>query len=314
MKQWSIDKGVIVDIIVAVLYALILPHWIDQTMQQPDKTQYAVVAIAALVMYPLLCLSMLHKFKVEPRLHEGVCVLHRILWKFYTWPLGILFWLSLIAHGVTLSLTPIIIFHTIYENTSACSTDYFYPFWLSSLIINIAIGVYILARIKGLTFGKVIESLRNWWREVSIVWIVVLSPLYLVFFFLILTIIVILPFVLYVMIWGYATYAITNGQSIPAVLPERKSSDVFLSIIIILYSIVVNFVINVAFSLQPVYQPWWTMGRRIATTLFFIFYLYLPYRVFFALDAGKRFIGWMSFVVTFAVIVYQTWRRLTPLP
>ena len=92
MKQWPIGNSVMVDIIVAVLYDEILPSWIDQAIQQPDKTHYAAIAIAALVMYPLLCASMLHKFKAEPRLHEGVILLNRILWKFCTWPLVILFW------------------------------------------------------------------------------------------------------------------------------------------------------------------------------------------------------------------------------
>jgi len=314
MKQWPIDNSVVVDIIVAVLYAVILPPWIDYAIQQPDKTQYAAVAIAALVMYPLLCASMLHKFKIEHRLHEGIILLHRVLWRFYTWPLGILFWLSLVAHGVSLSILPFIIVNTICENTSACSTDYFYPLWIPSLILNLAMGVFIIARMKGLTFRKIIEPICHWWREGSIIWTIKIFPLYLIFLFFGLVVIVILPSMLYVLIWGYATYAITNDRSITAVLPESKSSDVFSSIIIILYSVVVTFVINAAFSLQPVYQPWWTTGWRIATTLFFIFYLYLPYRLFFALSAGKRYIGWISFAITFAIIVYQTWSRLAPLP
>jgi hypothetical protein len=263
---------------------------------------------------------MLQRLSLDNPMKEGIALLSRALWKWYTWPLGILLWTAFLFHGVIMSMSHAwgeTIHGTAIRNMA---TPADYALIAAAFCFMAALGVFIIARTAGLDLRK----MRDWMSETRsqyaamsrgelIVWLVPLILFSPIMVFLGAVGLFVIPFYLYTITWYISFSFAGKGKIIPPMLPDTRTVNAGMYTVFTVYSVLMVFfydsitghLVSISRSDPTYFAPWFPA--------FFVFAVhYLPYRVFFALRNSRNVTGWITFIASASLVLYETWLRFAP--
>ncbi len=273
--------------------------------------------ILAMHLYPFVCLLMLRMIALDMSMAGGIRFLSRNLWRWFSWPLGILFWIALLFHGVIMSMSHVW-GETIHgEAIREMASHADYALIATGFLVMASVGLFIIARVNGFDrrrIGKIIDETLAQYKALSwgvlVFYIIILLIVLPIFLFIALVLFFVIPFYLYCIIWGIAFSFASREKTLPRLLPENRGVGIAAYIVFAAYSFLMAFfydsitahLVGISASDPDYIAPWFAA--------FFIFAIhYLPYRIFFALRSGGNLLSWATFVIGAGIVYYETWLR-----
>jgi len=309
--------GIVADLFFAAAYAL-MPLATAALKDSAAGSPVVLYRIGtfAIFLYPLACGAMAHRMTTEPAMKEGLVQLDAALWRWFSWPLGMVFWAALLFHGVAMSMSFTWGETTFGDDVHGLVSRGDSVLSWAGIALFLALSNLIVAKMWGFRMkGFLKEHLQPVFREgeplsfrifIIALWIIV-GPIAL---FIILSLMLMVPFYLYVIIWGYAISRAKSGKEMRSPLPDTETARAAVRIILPVYSILLAYFFDagvahmVSIRRQGTgYMPYWT-----ASVLAMAMY-YFPFRVFFALGNRKNIVGWAVFLLGTAFVYWETWRR-----
>lgn len=304
--------GPVADILFALFYALIFPQLLGRATaaagQAPEY--YLRIGAAAMVVYPLACAAMLQKIATDSSLRDGLMTFHGFLWQRFTWPLGMLFWLSLVCHSVFMA-SIIASGESYYMEGGRQPQGVDQWLIIGSWILFFIVTVFLVFRASGIKISNPFQwddRTSLGWKIFSAVLILVLGPLVL---FIAASVVLMVPFLLYALLWGYSIHKIKKGGAVPLMVRPGRATDFIAATLIFLYALSVTFFMDLLVSIQPAVLQGASASSRAFVLAVIMIYCYIPYRAFFALYSGKRMLGWITFLLSVAVMTWETWVRIS---
>ncbi|MBN2079064.1 MAG: hypothetical protein JW838_08855 [Spirochaetes bacterium] len=308
--------GIAADIIFAASYFLVpaAPAALGAAGGSPLSLYR--IGTFAIFLYPAACIAIMQRMSMEPSVREGLVFLKGILWGTFTWPLGIVFWVSLLFHGVAMSMSfswgEMMYGKEIQELVSPADVALVW----TGIAFFFFLSIWMALRIWGVDvrkpFREIASVFRNGnasagFRVFAAVMILLLAPVVLV---LILSIAFVTPFYLYPLVWWYALSRASSGREMWSPLPRTGAVEVATSLVLLLYTALLAYFFDagvtqmVGISRQGGdYIPYW-----IASVIVMAMY-YFPYRIFLGLMNRRNRVGWVVFALTVALVYFDTYRR-----
>jgi len=310
--------GSLVDILFAAAFTL-LTYLVPVLQQAADRypVLHLRIGITGLFLYAAACVIMLNRFAMHSVMQEGLRGLSRNMWRWCTWPLGILFWVSLMFHGVAMTMSAGWgeMIYGVEINRIATTADNIAM--ILGLVFFLVVSVYLVSRMSGYDYQRIKKMVKSFtvdFRDQSTGFRIALAVLYSVLFPVIALIagsfLMALPFYLYCIIWGFAMYQSNRNKTMPSVLPDTKAVNAGVTAVFLVYSFImaffydsiINHMVGISRS-DPTYGPIWLLA------FFALCVYYFPFRIFFAVGSGKNPLGWITFALNIAVVYYETWSR-----
>jgi len=319
MKQLA-EKytGPMVDILFAAAFTL-LTYLVPVLQQAADRypVLHLRIGITGLFLYSAACAIILNRFAASAAMQEGLRGLSRNLWRWYTWPLGIFFWVSLLFHGVAMTMSAGWgeMIHGVEINRLATAGDSFAM--AAGLVFFLAVSLYLTSRMSGYDYPRIKKMVRDYCSEFKgqssgFVVFMVIMLLFLVPIMALIGVafLMALPFYLYLIIWGFSMYKAKRNETIRNVISDTTLVNVGVMIVFLVYSFamaffydsIINHMVGISRS-DPTYGPVWLVA------FFALGVYYFPFRIFFAVGSGKNPLGWITFALNIAVVYYETWKR-----
>lgn len=308
--------GIAADIIFAASYFLVpaAPAVLGAAGGSP-LTLYRIGTFA-IFLYPAACIAIMQRMSTEPSVREGLAFIQGILWKTFTWPLGIIFWVSLIFHGVAMSMSfswgEMIYGKEIHAAVTAADVALAWTgvaifFFVSNWMALRIWGVDLRKHVRDIFSGFRDETASKGFRVFAAIMIILFAPMVLV---LAVSIALVTPFYLYAIIWGYALSRSSSGKDIWSPLPRTGAVDVATALVLLVYTALLAYFFEAGVS-QMVgisrqgsgYIPYW-----IASVIVMAMY-YFPFRIFLGLMNRRNRVGWVVFALTVALVYFDTYRR-----
>lgn len=308
--------GIAADIIFAASYFLIpaAPAALGAAGESP-LVLYRI-GVFSILLYPAACIAIMQRMSTDPSVREGLAFLQGILWGTFTWPLGIVFWASLLFHGVAMSMS----FswgEMIYgrEINALLSTADIALAW-TGIAIFFFVSIWMALGIWGGDPRKFIRDILSVFRDgnasaglraFAAVIILLLAPLVLL---LAVSIALVTPFYLYALIWWHGLSGASSGRDIWSPLPRTGAVEVSTALVLLVYTALLAYFFDAGVS-QMVgisrqgsgYIPYW-----IASVIVMAMY-YFPFRIFLGLMNRRNRVGWIVFALTVALVYHDTYRR-----
>lgn len=298
----------IIDAIFVLACLVLIPSTLEALHDIARLTPkfYFHMSIYATIFYPLACLAMLQKMSTSQNLCDGLVTLNRALWRWYSWPIGIIFWVVFLFHSTIMTLGPYLgdmvrgSQGLSYINTTSDK-------WLLGTAIAIFLITisFILIKITGFKFKRTTkkeeEPLSRTFKIVYAVAALIVVPIYLI---LLAALAFATPFYLYCIIWCYAIIRATSGKEIARPFPDTKPVRFLSNAVLLIYTVVLAFFFEelVAFMVSSN-----NVGLgAVLNTCFAMTFFYVPYRIFFGLYSGKSRLGWITFLLSLIIVFMQT--------
>jgi len=318
MNKEKIFSGAFSDMVFALTYATIpLLAGIAGNRASLYPLVHLRMGIANLFIYPLACAVMIHVVSSDIRRQEGIRFLRGILWKWYSWPAGIIFWVCLLFHSVWMTMSfgwgEMVYGTNIYS--FAATGDY--VLMIAGGIFFFVFSVFITASLLGIDFKKIKSAGYEWFsgkdeNTVMAVFrytmLLILGP---VFLLIILSFVIIIPFYLYCIIWWHLFNKTSDiNKKNPLPFNNIPVPELLNAILLYLYALIMAFFFNagvshmVEISRGPgSYMPAWSAA------LFAMGLFYIPYRTFFSLGSGRSKLSWFTFFTGIIIIFAETVNR-----
>lgn len=305
--------GTIVDILFVFAFVVLVPHVVGYihhaAATSPNAYDiYVRIAIAAVMLHPVVCAVILQKIGTEPVLQKGLYSMNQFLKRWYAWPLGIIVWgLAIPAHTMAMTLATWSFAPGEILRSGGSKVDAaIFPAFLFSTVITWWIIFRILGVKKIFKGLKVSSPKVRWWLKAAI-WMLVFL-LFMVMGVSFLLIVLLLGLCLYAAVWIHASIrvhrAVKDGSEKVniALLPDARSVRIASLIVLFTYTIIDAFYFETVVSglssrfYQSTLDLWLVAGGTIIM-------FYLPFRLFFALYSGRQWLGWITFALS-ALIVF----------
>jgi hypothetical protein len=287
--------GVIIDVIFVTASLILAPAIIDSltiVSASNPNVEFHLALYTSLV-YPLACWAILHKIVTVPATQKGLFAFNSFIWRWYSWPLGILFFIMVFAHSGTIPFLWMIMGSR--ENPILSMEENIKG--VIVIIFILVISLLLVWRTGKILdwFGKgpIIDFAKGWFVIIQIIYILILLPI-------LISIIILIPFLLYFGVWCIAP-ALAKRKRL--LLPNNYLTKIISSLILFFYTIMISFYFELLSS--TLFDP----SYHHTQTEIYLFggmimgYFYIPFRIFFALSAGRNIIGWFAFVLSL-IIVY----------
>lgn len=321
MKR-RIDRyaGPMVDVLFAAAFTL-LTYLVPALQQAADRypVLHLRIGITGLFLYSAACAIILSRFSSSSLMQEGLRGLSRNMWRWFSWPLGIFFWVSLLFHGVAMTMSAGWgeMIYGVEINRFATAGDTLAM--ILGLVFFLAVSLYLASRMSGYGYRRIKKMLKDNITELKeqtmgfMIFMIVIQLIFIPIIALIgVAFLVALPFYLYCIIWGFAMYKANRKEKFRNVIPDSPSANAGTMAVFLAYSFVMAFfydsIINHMAAISrsdPTYGPVWLMA------FFALAVYYFPFRIFFAVGSGKNPLGWITFALNIAVVYHETWKRFT---
>ncbi len=318
MRESKDYSAVFLDIIFAFTYALI-PFIIraagDSAFLSP--LVHLRAGAANLFVYPLTCMVMIHLVSSDRQRQDGVNFLGTILWKWYSWPMGILFWICLFFHSVWMIMSfgwgEMIYGPEIYSHATAFDS----AVMIAGGVFFFLFSIYLTVSLSGFKINKIGNFISEWLpSKGEALSMVVLKCSVLIFIgpvFLLVeaAILLVIPAYLFCIMWVYF-FSRSGEQNKKLHLPFKELPFPAPAgrIILYIYAFLMAFFFDagvahmVGISREPGgYMPFW-LAALFALGLF-----YIPYRTFFNLGSGRNKLSWITFFTGIAIVFIETLNR-----
>ncbi|MBN1409421.1 MAG: hypothetical protein JW969_01160 [Spirochaetales bacterium] len=296
----SLYAGIIADIIYAICSLWIFPplaeSLVSSSREVPDL--FVSLVLVAGIGYPLACHAMLHRTACSLPAKRN---LQKIREGFGRGPFIL----------PVLLLSPLFIFHSVMIPAAPFFGLMLYPditgFLSLSDIILVGVGCAVFCLLAFILAGHIlnIRRISRKWRMTGLpAWIGIIGTIILMLFivYLFFTVVFFLPFLLYVMLWIHLLSRSGKSKGFIPIIPRRPFTAFVAYAILILYSAVIAFLftVNVRIFKAGSGQP--------LMSIFIFLYMYVPYRLFFAIDfkGPSPVVGaqWSSFAVVCVLMVF----------
>jgi len=319
LKKPAAPAVVLTDIIFAASF-LIMPFLTSALRNAADGSEVFLhrIGIFGIFLYPAACVFMLQRMAAGRAEREGLAFLQGFLWGRFTWPLGILFWAGLLFHGVAMAMiytwgemlygTEIHARVTLVDDVVA---------W-TGVAVFFAVSAWLVVKMWELDLARPFRELKEsftdektttGWKIFMAAWTVILFPVVLV---LGVAVVMVIPFYLYCLIWGYSLSRASKGKRAVSPLPDTGSVRIAGALVLAVYTVLLAYFFDtgvahmVGISRQgDGYMPYW-----IASVMAMAMY-YFPFRAFFGLSNRRSAIGWAIFAVSVALVFLETYRRFS---
>lgn len=287
--------GTIVDILFTAAFLLLAPQLVSAiaTAAKNNPNTYIYTTALIISFHPLMCWAILQKIGTEPILQEGLRAFNKGLWKWYTWPLGMMVYFAIFSHSLSvLALSASFGDWKKVEPTAGAGA-----ILGITILFSFAFACVLLVRLfRGKKIPKKIESAEKMRWQNKIAWmfvLIILSPLVLSAWF---TISVIFIFCLYFVVWLMAGL---NVQGL-AFLPDTKFSRLSSSAILFIYAVITAFYFE-KITTEAIFNSPLSYGQALFFNAQFLIMFYVPFRLFFALYSGNSKLSWATFGLSLVI-------------
>lgn len=308
-------SGPLADAIFVFFYVFLIPAasaFLAKSAVSHEEL-YATMSLYATIFYPLACLAMLQKMATSEQVQDGLRTFNTAIWKWYSWPLGLMIWTAMLFHSVIMTLG-------FYLGDMVRGNQGFTMFESTKdqIMLWLAIAIFII--VTGFIIFRLLRiDLRSWFKRNKdgapmslgfkifyVIIIAIIGPLYVI---TMLCLAVATPFYLYCVIWYYGISKSRDKKPMAIPLPKGEPYSTICSAILQIYAVVLAFFFDSFVTYITSRGP---HGDASATfnALFAMALFYFPFRMFFGIESGRNWFGWASFAVSVIIVFVQTVIRL----
>ncbi|MCX7679204.1 MAG: hypothetical protein N2316_08280 [Spirochaetes bacterium] len=292
------------DLLTIVGYAVI-PALVHILLEQFSDSliMHYYLGIASMILYPMFCIAMVQTAVDDAGVRKGFAFLHRAMWRFFSWPFGVLFYLALLFHGsfawMGITWGELVygdaFFEMLFQDKNY---DMFGdPFYLGALAWTHITSMVFVKRLFGIRIKKYLPYTIGG----LIFFLIIVFPLLAVLGG---SIFLVLPPYLIAIAWGYLS--LRSFYEEPIVDPFPKSTAVRSGLIAViwLYGILMSYFFRTAIDVfqrtraEASWENWFGV-----VIVFFMFYV--PIRFFVALFNRQNIFGWITFALVTAFVCYD---------